>query len=72
MTLKYVSIKDKGGIFVQLNREPYSLRLRCCDCGLTHDIKMLYQSNNRVEMIFTRNKISTALHRRHRGKNESK
>lgn len=54
---------------IKLNQAPFSIRLTCCDCGLTHDVKMLKHESleeDEVEMIFSRNRRSTTKQRRKR------
>ena len=65
---KRVELRDDEVVMVKLNQAPFSIRLTCCDCGLTHDVKILQweQLEEEVEMIFHRNKRSTALNRRNR------
>ncbi|KKN70419.1 hypothetical protein LCGC14_0431140 [marine sediment metagenome] len=65
--MKYKILDDDEVVKVKLNQAPFSIRLTCCDCGLTHDVKMLkYESlgEEELEMIFSRNRRSTAKQRR--------
>lgn len=62
-----IELRDDEVVRVGLNQAPFSIRLTCCDCGLTHDVKILQWdaiNGKEVEMIFHRNKRSTALNRR--------
>lgn len=72
---KRIELRDDEVIMVKLNQAPFSIRLTCCDCGLTHDVKMLrweQLGDDEVEMIFHRNNRSTALNRSWRkGKRDS-
>ena len=64
--LRRVTLKDDEVVRVKLNQAPFSIRLVCCDCGLTHDVKILRWEplpDDEVEMIFHRNKRSSALNR---------
>ena len=66
VVMKYKLLKDDEIVKVKFNQAPFSIRLTCCDCGLTHDVKMLkYEgmAEDEVEMIFSRNKRSTAKQR---------
>ena len=67
---KRIELRDDEVVMVKLNQAPFSIRLVCCDCGLTHDIKILQweQLDNgvEVEMILHRNKRSTLLNRGYR------
>lgn len=60
-----IELRDDQVVRVTLNQAPFSIRLTCCDCGLTHDVKILQweQLEGEVELIFQRNKRSTALNR---------
>ena len=65
--MKYKILDDDEVVKVKINQAPFSIRLTCCDCGLTHDVKMLKYGSlgkDEVEMIFSRNKRSTAKHRK--------
>ena len=63
-----IELRDDEVVMVKLNQAPFSIRLTCCDCGLTHDVKILQwgRLDDEAEMIFHRNKRSTALNRRYR------
>jgi len=65
---KRIELRDDEVVMVKLNQAPFSIRLTCCDCGLTHDVKLLQwkELGDEIEMIFHRNKISTALNRSYR------
>lgn len=51
---KRIELRDAEVVRVKLNQAPFSIRLTCCDCGLTHDVKMLQweELKEEVEMIF--------------------
>ena len=63
-----LELKDNEVIKVGLNQAPFSIRLVCCDCGLTHDVKILQWEglDDEVELVFHRNRRSTALNRSYR------
>ena len=66
---KYKTLDDDEIVRVPINAAPYSIRLTCCDCGLTHDVRILTHpklKKDEVEMIFSRNRRVTARHRRGR------
>ena len=65
---KRIELRDDVVIMVKLNQVPFSIRLVCCDCGLTHDVKILSweQLGDEVEMIFHRNKRGTTLNRNYK------
>ena len=66
---KYKVLDDDEIVKVKLNQAPFSLRLTCCDCGLTHDVRILQHElleDEEIEMIFSRNRRSTARQRRKR------
>lgn len=67
---KRIELKDDKVIMVKLNQAPFSIRLVCCDCGLTHDVKILQweQLGDEVELIFHRNRRSTTLNRNYKRK----
>lgn len=67
---KRIELRNDEVVMVKLNQGPFSIRLTCCDCGLTHDVKMLQWEGlgGEVEMTFRRNRRSTALNRRCKGK----
>ena len=61
------NLNDGDIITVCTNVEPFALRLRCCDCGLVHDVRItqkavLYEDEKlegRIDMEFYRNNRST-------------
>ena len=64
--MKYKVLDDDEVVKVKLNLAPFSIRLTCCDCGLTHDVKILKHKGleaGEIEMIFSLNRRSTARHR---------
>jgi len=64
---------DDEIVKVKMNLAPYSIRLTCCDCGLTHDVRILKHNGlkqDQLEMIFSRNERVTA--NRRKGKTEAK
>jgi len=65
--MKFKILDNDEVIVVRLNQAPFSIRITCCDCGLTHDVRMLKHGGlkeDEVELIFSRNRRSTARHRR--------
>jgi len=65
--MKYKVLDDDEVVKVKFNQAPFSIRLTCCDCGLTHDVRILKHEgleSDEIEMIFSRNKRSTARQRR--------
>lgn len=65
--MKYKLLDDDEVVKVKINQAPFSIRLTCCDCGLTHDVKILkYEglAEDELEMIFSRNRRSSAIWRR--------
>ena len=67
--MKYKVLDNDEVVKVRFNQAPFSIRLTCCDCGLTHDVKMLkYEglAEDEVEMIFSRNRRSTVKQRKKR------
>jgi len=65
--MKYVQLDDAEVVKVKINQAPFSIRETCCDCGLTHDVKILKHTGlakDEIEMIFTRNRRSTTIHRK--------
>lgn len=67
--MKYKTLDDDEVVKVRMNQGPYSIRLTCCDCGLTHDVKILrYEGleEDKIEMIFSRNRRSTSAQRKKR------
>jgi len=67
--MKYKILDNDEVVKVKLNQAPFSIRLTCCDCGLTHDVKILKYKGlvaDEIEMIFSRNRRSTAKQRRKR------
>lgn len=64
--MRYKILDDDEVVKVKMNQAPFSIRLTCCDCGLSHDVKMLKYEGlepDEVEMIFSRNKRATAAQR---------
>ena len=57
------TIKDGAPVKVYADIEPYSIRLHCCDCGLTHDITIETKDGHLI-FRFKQNQRSTAYHRR--------
>lgn len=68
--LRRKTLRNDEVIMVPLNQAPFSIRLMCCDCGLTHDVKLLQWEGmeGEIEMVFQRNNRSTALNRMYRKK----
>jgi hypothetical protein len=67
---RYKVLDDDEIVVVPINVAPYSIRLTCCDCGLTHDVRILTHpklKRDTVEMIFSRNRKVTTKQRK--GKN---
>jgi len=65
--MKYKLLDDDEVVKVKVNQAPFSIRLTCCDCGLTHDVKIFkYESlaEDEIEMIFSRNRRSTTIARK--------
>lgn len=65
--MKYKTLDDDEIVKVKINQAPFSIRLTCCDCGLTHDVRILKHElleDDELEMIFSRNRRSTAKQRR--------
>ena len=60
-----VELRDDEVVRIPVNQAPFSIRLVYCDCGLTHDVKVLQWEglDDEVELVFHRNRISTALNR---------
>jgi len=67
--MKYKILDDDEVVRVKINQAPFSIRLTCCDCGLSHDVKILKYpglKEDEIDMIFSRNRRSTARQRRKR------
>lgn len=67
MKPRFKVLDDDEVVRVTINQAPYSIRLFCCDCGLTHDVRILKHAGlgkDEIEMIFSRNRRATA-RRRH-------
>ena len=69
--MKFKVLENDEVVKVTMNQAPYSIRLTCCDCGLTHDVKILKYKDgglkeDEIEMIFSQNRRSTAKQRRKR------
>jgi len=65
--MKYKILDDDEVVRVKINQAPFSIRLTCCDCGLTHDVKTLKYdglADDEIDMIFSRNRRSTSRQRR--------
>ena len=65
--MKYKILDDDEVVKVNMNQAPFSIRLTCCDCGLTHDVRILKYETlqpDEIEMIFSRNRRSTAIQRK--------
>lgn len=65
--MKVKWLDDDEVVKVKMNRAPYSIRLTCCDCGLTHDVKILKHpalSEDEIEMIFSKNRRATSMRRK--------
>jgi len=65
--MKVKILDDDEVVKVRMNLAPYSIRLRCCDCGLTHDVRIFKHdrlAKNTIEMIFSRNERCTANERK--------
>ena len=65
--MKYKILDDDEVVRVKINQAPFSIRLTCCDCGLTHDVKILKYdglADDEIDMIFSRNRRSTSRQRR--------
>jgi len=73
--VRRIVLRDDEVVRVKLNQAPFSIRLICCDCGLTHDVKILQWEGldrEEVEMIFNRNERSTALVRSYKNRRRGK
>ncbi len=67
--MKYKTLDNDEVVKIKLNQAPFSIRLTCCDCGLTHDVKVLKHDGlkpDEIEMIFSRNRRSTSKQRKKR------
>jgi len=66
---RYKILDDDEIVKAPINCAPYSIRLTCCDCGLTHDVRIQTHSilkKDEIELIFSRNRKATARHRKGR------
>jgi len=65
--MKVKWLRDDEVVKVKFNQALYSIRLTCCDCGLTHDVKILKHpglKEDELEMIFSKNKRCTSKRRK--------
>ena len=66
-TMPFKALGNDEVTKVRINQAPFSFRITCCDCGLTHDVKILKHdglAEDELEMIFCRNKRSTSRRRK--------
>ena len=63
-------LDDDQVVKVKMNQAPYTIRITCCDCSLTHDVRILKHNGlaeDEIEMIFSRNRRCTTIRRKKAG-----
>ena len=63
MKVKYTTIKDGEGIEVG---DGEITKIRCCDCGLVHEVGVAIEDNGMIGLAFKRDNRATAQIRRHK------